>query len=95
MHPPTVHGWCDASSFYGMGCALRGADGTIYFVSFPWDAATKAAWSVQTMETFAAATFVHLFGDRCEGHTLLVESDSRDTTHAWSRRVPGQSESMG
>ena len=46
------------------------------------------------METFAAATFVYLFGDRCRGETLLVESDSRDTVHAWGRRVPGQSGTM-
>ena len=94
LRPPTVHGWCDASSSHGMGGALRGSDGTVYFFSVPWDAATKAAWSVPAMETFAAATFVHLFGDRCKGKTLLVESDSRDTVHAWGRRVPGQSASM-
>ena len=72
----------------------RGADWTVYFFSFPWDAATKSAWSVPAMETFAAATFVHIFGDRCKGQTLLLESDSRDTVHAWGRRVPGQCEAM-
>ena len=46
------------------------------------------------METFAAVTFVYLFGDHCKGQTLLVVSDSRDTVHAWGRRVPGQSEAM-
>jgi hypothetical protein len=46
------------------------------------------------METFAAATFVHPFGDRCKGQTLLVGSDSLDTVSAWGRRVPRQSSSM-
>ena len=76
-----------------MGGALRGVDGSVYFFSFAWDA-TKSAWSVPAMETFAAVTFVYLFGDHCKGQTLLVESDSRDTVHAWGRRVPGQSEAM-